>query len=341
MIAVLKPNATIEQRNHLIDWLKGQGLDVHISEGKERTVLGLVGDTGRIDVELLQSLSIVDSVKIISEPFKKVNRKFHPDNTVIEVPGADGGMVRFGDGSCPIVAGPSAVESEEQIMTVARAVKAAGAAVLRGDAYKPRTSPYSFQGLGPEAFEILREAKKETGLPIVSEINNPNNVGLYDDIDILQVSSRSMQNYELLKELGTLKKPVLLKRGSANTLKELLMSAEYIMAGGNEQIILCERGIRSWDFSEGAARNTLDIACIPALHEMTHLPVIVDPSHATGIASMVEPMALAAAAGGADGLMIEVHNDPMNAVCDGAQSLDTESFAALANKVSRVRAALM
>ena len=192
-----------------------------------------------------------------------------------------------------------------------------------------------------QAFAMLREAKRETGLPIVSEINNPNNVGLYDDIDILQVSSRSMQNYELLKELGTLKKPVLLKRGSANTLKELLMSAEYIMAGGNEQIILCERGIRSWDFSEGAARNTLDIACIPALHEMTHLPVIVDPSHATGIASMVEPMALAAAAGGADGLMIEVHNDPMNAVCDGAQSLDTEGFAALANKVSRVRAALM
>jgi 3-deoxy-7-phosphoheptulonate synthase len=337
MIAVLKQNATKDQREHLISWLKEQGLDVHISVGREHTVLGLVGDTGKIDVELLQSLSIVESVKIISEPFKKVNRKFHPDNSVIDVPGCD---VRIGDGSCIMIAGPAVIESREQLMSIARKVKEAGASVLHGDAFKPRTSPYAFQGLGREGIDILLEVKRETGLPVMSEIVNTNHIALYEDVDIIQVSSRSMQNYELLKELGTLRKPVLLKRGAANTLKELLMSAEYIMDGGNESIILCERGIRTWDFSDGAARNTLDISSVPALHEMTHLPVIVDPSHATGVASMVEPMALAAAACGADGLMIEVHDDPLHALCDGAQALTPEQFSAAAEKVRRVRSVL-
>ncbi len=337
MIAVLKQDATIDQREHLISWLKEQGLDVHISVGREHTVLGLVGDTGKIDVELLQSLSIVESVKIISEPFKKVNRKFHPDNSVIDVPGCD---VRIGDGSCIMIAGPAVIESREQLMSIARKVKEAGASVLHGDAFKPRTSPYAFQGLGREGIDILLEVKRETGLPVMSEIVNTNHIALYEDVDIIQVSSRSMQNYELLKELGTLRKPVLLKRGAANTLKELLMSAEYIMDGGNESIILCERGIRTWDFSDGAARNTLDISSVPALHEMTHLPVIVDPSHATGVASMVEPMALAAAACGADGLMIEVHDDPLHALCDGAQALTPEQFSAAAEKVRRVRSVL-
>ena len=337
MIAVLKQNATKDQREHLISWLKEQGLDVHISVGREHTVLGLVGDTGKIDVELLQSLSIVESVKIISEPFKKVNRKFHPDNSVIDVPGCD---VRIGDGSCIMIAGPAVIESREQLMSIARKVKEAGASVLHGDAFKPRTSPYAFQGLGREGIDILLEVKRETGLPVMSEIVNTNHIALYEDVDIIQVSSRSMQNYELLKELGTLRKPVLLKRGAANTLKELLMSAEYIMDGGNESIILCERGIRTWDFSDGAARNTLDISSVPALHELTHLPVIVDPSHATGVASMVEPMALAAAACGADGLMIEVHDDPLHALCDGAQALTPEQFSAAAEKVRRVRSVL-
>ena len=337
MIAVLKQNATKDQKEHLISWLNEQGLDVHISVGREHTVLGLVGDTGKIDVELLQSLSIVESVKIISEPFKKVNRKFHPDNSVIDVPGCD---VRIGDGSCIMIAGPAVIESREQLMSIARKVKEAGASVLHGDAFKPRTSPYAFQGLGREGIDILLEVKRETGLPVMSEIVNTNHIALYEYVDIIQVSSRSMQNYELLKELGTLRKPVLLKRGAANTLKELLMSAEYIMDGGNESIILCERGIRTWDFSDGAARNTLDISSVPALHELTHLPVIVDPSHATGVASMVEPMALAAAACGADGLMIEVHDDPLHALCDGAQALTPEQFSAAAEKVRRVRSVL-
>ncbi len=337
MIAVLKQNATKDQRDHLISWLKDQGLDVHISEGKEHTVLGLVGDTGKIDVELLQSLSIVESVKIISEPFKKVNRKFHPDNSVVEVPGSG---VHFGDGSCVVIAGPAVIEGEEQLLSLALKLKEAGAMVLHGDAFKPRTSPYAFQGLGKDGIDILGRVKKEVGLPVMSEIVNTNHIALYEDVDIIQVSSRSMQNYELLKELGTLRKPILLKRGAANTLKELLMSAEYIMDGGNENIILCERGIRTWDFSDGAARNTLDISSVPALHEMSHLPVIVDPSHATGVASMVEPMALAAAACGADGLMIEVHEDPMHALCDGAQALTPDQFAAAAEKIRRVRNAL-
>lgn len=319
MIVVLKPNTPKERASALIEWLKSQNLTVHISEGEINTVLGLVGDTGEIDMDLVSSLDIVEDVKRVSDPFKCCNRKFHPKDTVIEV-----GDVKIGGGHFCLIAGPCSVESEEQIVEVAQKVKAAGANILRGGAFKPRTSPYAFQGLKADGIELLLEAKKITGLPIITEIMNANHLPLFEDVDIIQVGARNMQNFELLKELGKLKKPILLKRGLANTLKELLMSAEYIMAGGNEQIILCERGIRTF---ETATRNTLDLSAIPALRAMTHLPIVVDPSHATGHASMVKPMAIAAAAAGADGLMIEVHNDPANALCDGQQSLTPAQFA--------------
>ena len=316
MIVVLKHGADKEKQDQLIDWLKGQGLGIHISEGQFQTVLGLIGDTGRIDMDLIASLGIVDSVKRVTEPFKCCNRKFHPDDMVVNV-----GDVKVGGGNFCMIAGPCSVENEEQILAVARAVKASGANMLRGGAFKPRTSPYDFQGLKATGIELLKLARKETGLPIVTEI-------------MIQVGARNMQNFELLKELGKLDKPILLKRGLANTLKELLMSAEYIMAGGNERVILCERGIRTFD---DYTRNTLDLAAVPMLKELTHLPIIVDPSHATGIARLVPPMALAAAACGADGLIIEVHNDPMKALCDGAQSLRPEQYDELAKKVRRVR----
>lgn len=332
MITVLKHGVTEQQRNQLIEWFEEQGLRVHISEGEYQTVLGLIGDTSRVDEELVASLDMVDSVKRISEPFKKANRKFHPENTVIRV-----GDVTIGGGSVVMIAGPCSVESEEQILEVAARVKAAGAGLLRGGAFKPRTSPYDFQGMRAEGIELLLEAKKATGLPIVTEIMSAEHLPLFEDVDIIQVGARSMQNFELLKELGKLQKPILLKRGLANTLKELLMSAEYIMAGGNEQVILCERGIRTY---ETYTRNTLDLSAIPALRELSHLPIIVDPSHATGIARMVEPMALAATAAGADGLIIEVHNNPQKALCDGAQSLTPDQFEQVAEKVRKVRAAL-
>lgn len=332
MIVVLKPNTPKERASALIEWLKSQNLAVHISEGEINTVLGLVGDTGEIDMDLVSSLDIVEDVKRVSDPFKCCNRKFHPKDTVIEV-----GDVKIGGGHFCLIAGPCSVESEEQIVEVAQKVKAAGANILRGGAFKPRTSPYAFQGLKADGIELLLEAKKITGLPIITEIMNANHLPLFEDVDIIQVGARNMQNFELLKELGKLKKPILLKRGLANTLKELLMSAEYIMAGGNEQIILCERGIRTF---ETQTRNTLDISAVPMLHELSHLPVVVDPSHATGVRSLVEPMALAGAACGADGLMIEVHNDPMHAWCDGAQSLRPEQFAEVAQKVLAVREAL-
>lgn len=332
MIVVLKPNTPKERASALIEWLKSQNLAVHISEGEINTVLGLVGDTGEIDMDLVSSLDIVEDVKRVSDPFKCCNRKFHPKDTVIEV-----GDVKIGGGHFCLIAGPCSVESEEQIVEVAQKVKAAGANILRGGAFKPRTSPYAFQGLKADGIELLLEAKKITGLPIITEIMNANHLPLFEDVDIIQVGARNMQNFELLKELGRLKKPILLKRGLANTLKELLMSAEYIMAGGNEQIILCERGIRTF---ETQTRNTLDISAVPMLHELSHLPVVVDPSHATGVRSLVEPMALAGAACGADGLMIEVHNDPMHAWCDGAQSLRPEQFAEVAQKVLAVREAL-
>ena len=328
MIAVLKQGTTEAQLENLSAWLRAQGLDVHVSRGAMHTVVGLVGDTARIDAELLESLDIVDSVKRISEPFKSANRKFHPDDSVIRV-----GDTSVGGDIFAVMAGPCSVESEEQVMEIARAVKAAGATMLRGGAFKPRTSPYDFQGLKADGIELLLKAKKETGLPIVTEIMNANHLSLFEEVDVIQVGARNMQNFELLKELGRTNKPILLKRGLANTLKELLMSAEYIMAGGNENVILCERGIRTF---ETYTRNTLDLSAVPMLAELTHLPVIIDPSHATGVARLVKPMAMAAAACGAHGLMIEVHNDPAHALCDGAQSLTPDAFADVMRAVRRV-----
>lgn len=332
MIAVLKNGTTEKQIDSICIWLKKQGLDVHVSKGSEHTVIGLIGDTSKIDAELLESLEVVDTVKRISEPFKSANRKFHPDDSIITV-----GNTSVGGDIFAVIAGPCSVESEEQVIEIAKAVKNAGATMLRGGAFKPRTSPYDFQGLKAEGIEFLIEAKKETGLPIVTEIMNANHLSLFDDVDVIQVGARNMQNFELLKELGKIKKPILLKRGLANTLKELLMSAEYIMAGGNENIILCERGIRTF---ETYTRNTLDLSAVPMLNELTHLPVIIDPSHATGVARLVKPMALAAAACGADGLMIEVHNDPVHALCDGAQSLTPKAFADVTRSVSKVLEAI-
>ena len=328
MIAVLKSGTTEKQIENLSAWLKTQGLDVHVSIGSEHIILGLIGDTSKIDAELIESLEIVDSVKRISEPFKSANRKFHPDDSVITV-----GNTSVGGDIFAIMAGPCSVESEEQVMEIARAVKAAGATMLRGGAFKPRTSPYDFQGLKADGIELLLKAKRETGLPIVTEIMNANHLPLFEEVDVIQVGARNMQNFELLKELGRTKKPILLKRGLANTLKELLMSAEYIMAGGNENIILCERGIRTF---ETYTRNTLDLSAVPMLKELTHLPIIIDPSHATGVARLVKPMAMAAAACGADGLMIEVHNDPAHALCDGAQSLTPEAFASVTASVRKI-----
>ena len=329
MIVILKHGVSADMRAPLIDWLKGQNLGVHVSEGDYQTVLGLIGDTAHVDMDLIASLGIVDSVKRVSDPFKCCNRKFHPEDTVVSV-----GETKIGAGHFAMIAGPCSVESEEQIVTVAKAVKEAGATLLRGGAFKPRTSPYDFQGLKAEGIELLKIARKETGLPIVTEIMSVEHLPLFEDVDVIQVGARNMQNFDLLRKLGQLRKPILLKRGLANTLKELLMSAEYIMAGGNEQVILCERGIRTFD---DYTRNTLDLAAVPMLRQLTHLPIIVDPSHATGRANLVLPMALASAACGADGLIIEVHNDPMHALCDGAQSLRPEEYAALARKVQAVR----
>jgi len=329
MIAVLRPNTSLMQRDHLIKWLEAQNLEVHISEGSEYTVLGLVGDTSRIDADLLESLEIVDSVRRVSEPFKQVNRKFHPENSRVSI--SEG--VSVGGGCFGIIAGPCSVENYDQIIEVATRVKAAGATMLRGGAFKPRTSPYDFQGLKAEGLRLLSEAKKVTGLPIVSEIMNIEHLELFEDVDVIQVGARNMQNFELLKELGQTRKPILLKRGIASTIKELLMSAEYVMAGGNEKVMLCERGIRTY---ETYTRNTLDLSAVPVLHELSHLPVIVDPSHATGHARYVRPMALAAAAAGADGIMVEVHNDPIHALCDGAQSLTPDQFDELAASIRAV-----
>jgi 3-deoxy-7-phosphoheptulonate synthase len=333
MIAVLKHGTTPEQMEHLVAWLKRMHVDVHISQGKEITVLGLIGDTSRIDTELLSSLEIVDSVKRVSEPFKQANRKFHPNDTIVQV-----GDVRIGGGYFAMMAGPCSVESEEQIIQVAKAVKKSGANILRGGAFKPRTSPYAFQGMKGEGISLLLKAKQETGLPIVTEIMNISTLDLFADIDIIQVGARNMQNFDLLKELGKTNKPILLKRGLANTLQELLMSAEYIMSEGNENVILCERGIRTF---ETYTRNTLDLSAVSVLHELSHLPVVVDPSHATGKAKLVPPMAVAATAAGADGLIIEVHNNPACAMCDGAQSLTPDQFDDLSHRIGKIREALL
>jgi len=333
MIIALKKDIRREERDHLIAWLESYGVRTHISEGEYQTVVGLVGDTTRIDTDLISGLDIVASVTRISEPFKKANRKFHPDDTVVRV----SEEVAFGHGQFQMIAGPCSVESEEQVETIARAVQKSGAGLLRGGAFKPRTSPYDFQGLHEEGIRILLEVRKRTGMPIVTEIMDIAHLPLFEEVDVIQVGARNMQNFELLKELGRIDKPILLKRGLANNLKELLMSAEYIMSGGNERVILCERGVRTF---ETYTRNTLDLSAVAVLHELSHLPVVVDPSHATGAARYVKPMALAAAACGADGLMIEVHNDPPHALCDGPQSLTPEQFDDVAKAVRRVRAAV-
>ena len=334
MIAVLKHGTTPAQVDHLVDWLKRMNLDVHISEGMEVTVLGLIGDTSKVDMDLLASLEIVQTVKRVSDPFKQANRKFHPLDTVIEIGDA---KVKIGGGHFAMIAGPCSVETEDQIIEVATKVKAAGAQILRGGAFKPRTSPYAFQGLGAEGLDLLRAARKATGLPICTELMNIHHLDLFHDIDIIQIGARNVQNFDLLKEVGKTNKPILLKRGIAGTLQERLMRAEYIMSEGNENVILCERGIRTY---EPYTRNTLDVSCVPVLHNLTHLPVVVDPSHATGKAYLVPPMAAAAAAAGADGIMIEVHNDPAHALCDGAQSLTPEQFADLNRRVNIIREAM-
>ena len=318
MIEILKKNPEEKQLNNLMAWLKSLGIAIHPSEGATHLVLGLVGDTSVVDIDLLRALDIVEDVKRVQEPYKNANRKFHEEDSVIPV-----GNTQVGGNVFSVIAGPCSIESEEQVCLIAAAVKAAGATMLRGGAFKPRTSPYAFQGLRGHGLELLLEAKRLTGLPVVTEIMDLSQLPLFDEVDVIQVGARNMQNFELLKELGHTGKPILIKRGLANTLQELLMSAEYVMAGGNEKVILCERGIRTF---ETATRNTLDLSAVPMLKKLTHLPVIVDPSHATGISWMVKPMALAAAAAGADGLMIEVHNDPKRALCDGAQSLTPEAF---------------
>ena len=317
MIIALKKDVRKEEKEHLIEWLESYGVRTHISEGEFQTVIGLVGDTTRIDTDLISGLDIVQSVTRISEPFK---------------------TVAFGGGHFQIIAGPCSVETEDQVETIAKAVQASGAGMLRGGAFKPRTSPYDFQGLHGEGIRILLEVKKRTGMPIITEIMDIGHLPLFEQVDVIQVGARNMQNFELLKELGRIRKPILLKRGLANNIKELLMSAEYIMAGGNEQIILCERGVRTF---ETYTRNTLDLSAVAVLHELSHLPVVVDPSHATGAARYVKPMAMAAAACGADGLMIEVHNDPRHALCDGPQSLTPEQFDDVAKAVMKIRAAVV
>ena len=330
MIIVLKDNPYQKQLDNLVSWLKSMGLDIHFSKGKSATIMGLIGDTASVDIDLINALDIVETVKRVQEPYKNVNRKFHPEDTVVKI----SENVKIGGGNFQVMAGPCSVESEEQICLVAEEVKKAGAGVLRGGAFKPRTSPYAFQGMRAEGIELLLEAKEKTGLPIVTEVMDISQLPLFENVDVIQVGARNMQNFELLKELGHLDKPILLKRGLANTLKELLMSAEYIMAGGNERVILCERGIRTF---ETATRNTLDLAAIPLLKTMTHLPIIVDPSHATGIAGLVKPMAMAATAAGADGIMIEVHNNPAAALCDGAQSLTPKAFADVMDAINKIR----
>ena len=325
MIIVVKNNPDKKQMDNLVKWIKGLGLDIHMSKGADTTIMGLIGDTSVVDEDLLRSLDIVESVKRIQEPFKNANRKFHPEDTVVDV----GGRL-FGGGHFTLIAGPCSVESEKQLLTVANAVKAAGAAVLRGGAFKPRTSPYAFQGLRAEGLKLLSLAKRETGMPICTEIVDVRHIDLFEDVDLVQVGARNMQNFELLKERGRTGKPILLKRGMAATVEEWLMSAEYIMSEGNPNIILCERGIRTF---EPYTRNTLDLSAIPVLRDLTHLPILVDPSHASGHAKLVLPLSLAAVGAGADGLEIEVHNDPPHALSDGAQSLRPEQFDDLVRRI--------
>ena len=318
MILVLKQNVTDSEIKGLVTNLEARGLGVHESRGVDTTIIGLVGDTSHMNEESLLANPVIAKVMRVNEPYKMANRKFHPEDTIIPCENTKIGGVNFS-----VMAGPCSVESEEQIISIAEDVKASGATFLRGGAFKPRTSPYAFQGLGCEGIELLLAAKKITGLPIVSELMSINQLEFFDDVDVIQIGARNMQNFTLLKELGSCGKPILLKRGLANTVKELLMSAEYIMAGGNENIILCERGIRSFD---NFTRNVLDLSAVPYLKKVSHLPVIVDPSHATGLAWMVPTMSKAAIACGADGIMVEVHNNPQQALCDGEQSITPSEF---------------
>ncbi len=325
MIIILKDNAQEKQIDELVEWVSGFGVKTNLVNGVHQRIIGLIGDTTRIDMESVQAKDIVEQVKRVQEPYKNANRRFHPDDTVIEVRGR-----KLGGGTLNVIAGPCSVECEDQILQTAIAVKEAGATMLRGGAFKPRTSPYAFQGLGKEGIDLLVKAREITGLPIVTEIMDLSDLELFADVDVVQVGARNMQNFTLLKELGKSDKPVLLKRGLSSTLQELLMSAEYIMAGGNSKVILCERGIRTF---EPKTRNTLDLSAVPLLKHHSHLPVVIDPSHATGIAKLVEPMSLAAVASGCDALEIEVHNDPKNAWSDGAQSLTPEQFRETMKKI--------
>ncbi len=334
MIIVLKPLVTPEQVIGFTTKLtRDYGVNVNRWDGVHSTVLGLIGDTTQVDIEYIEAQDIVESVRRVQEPYKKANRKFHPENTVIKI----NDEVSIGDGSLHIMAGPCSVESEEQIVQIAKDVKKSGATLLRGGAFKPRTSPYAFQGLKSEGLDLLKAARKATGLPIVTEIMRTSHIDMFENVDIIQVGARNMQNFELLKELGKIDKPILLKRGLSATIEEWLMSAEYIMAGGNSKVMLCERGIRTY---ETYTRNTLDVSAIPIIKKLSHLPVIVDPSHASGKSWLVEPLAMAAVAAGADGLIIEVHNDPPHALSDGAQSLTPEKFDKVAKKVFALKEAL-
>ena len=332
MIIILKKGADASQVEGLKNLLRARNIVPQVSEGSLQTIIGCVGDVAHVDPSILEALDVVESVQRIQEPFKAANRKFHPDDTIV-----DCGGVKVGGGLFSVAAGPCSVESEEQIVGIAKAVKAAGATLLRGGAFKPRTSPYAFQGLGSEGIRMLQTARRETGLPIVTELMDFRDIDLFNDVDVIQIGARNMQNFNLLKEVGSYtKKPILLKRGMSATLQELLMSAEYVMASGNPNVILCERGIRTFETS---LRNTLDLGVVPVLHQMSHLPVFIDPSHATGRAKMVEPVAVAAAAIGADGLIIEVHNDPPHAKCDGAQSQTPQMFSETMERIRRILAA--
>ena len=329
MIIIFKKNARADQIQNLCNSFEAQGLKIHNSEGEHTHLIGLIGDTSAVDLDLVRANDFVEDVKRVSEPYKKANLKFHPEPTIVTVAGH-----QIGGGKFSVMAGPCSVESEAQILEVAEAVKASGAGFLRGGAFKPRTSPYAFQGMRAEGLELLEQARGATGLPIVTEIMNTEHIPLFEGVDMIQVGARNMQNFELLKELGRLKTPILLKRGLSNTIEEWLMSAEYIMAGGNMNVILCERGIRTF---ETYTRNTLDVSAVPAIKTLSHLPIIVDPSHATGISKLVKPMAFAATAAGADGLIIEVHNDPEHALCDGPQSLTPEAFDDVVKGVNSIR----
>ncbi len=333
MIIVLKQDVNKKAVDELCSYIEAHDIKVNEVIGTHKTIIGLIGDTHKIDLEAIQARDIVESVQRVQEPYKAVNRKFHPEDTVIEI--ANG--VKIGDGNVSVIAGPCSVESEEQIIDTCTKVKAAGANLLRGGAFKPRTSPYSFQGMKGEGIKLLLEAKKATGLPIVTELMSLEHLDLFADVDVIQIGARNMQNFELLKEIGRCNKPILLKRGLANTIEELLMSAEYIAASGNTNIMLCERGVRTF---ETVTRNTLDISAIPVLKSLTHLPVVIDPSHATGRYELVEPLSMAAVAAGADALIIEVHNNPQKALCDGAQSLTPEHFDKTMQNCNKIAKAL-